>query len=286
MKRVIYDYFIVIIASMALAVSVNVFLLPAKISSGGVGTIGTVLYYFLSVPLSVTNIVLNALIFALGFKFLGRTSVLRSVFGVVAFTISLEITKIIPTYSGDILIAIASGGILMGIALGLVIRAGASTGGSDFLGVIINNISPHLTVSKIIFVLDAIVILLSGVAFRSFEVAIYSLITLYVASVINNAVLSFGNLTKNILVISDNATEISKAIMGIFERGTTGIYCKGMYSNRDKLMIMCVASPREVPKIISCIQKADEKAFVIISDATEVIGEGFKKIRISYRKSG
>lgn len=277
MKKVIYDYFIGVIATIALAVSINVFLLPAKISSGGIATIGTVLYYFFGVPLSVTNIALNALIFVMGFRFLGKTSVMRSVFGVAAFTISLEVTKIIPTYTGDILIAIASGGILMGIALGLVIRAGASTGGSDFLGVIINNISPHLSVSKIIFVLDAVVIFLSGVAFKSFEVAVYSLITLYVSAVINNAVLSFGNLTKNILVISDNATEISKAIMNVFERGTTGIYCKGMYSDKDKLMIMCAASPREVPKIISCIQRTDKKAFVIISDATEVIGEGFKK---------
>lgn len=275
-RKNIKDFFIILIGTIALSTALNVFFVPSKISSGGVSSIGTVLYYIFKVPLSVTNLFFNAILFAFGYRYLGKSSLLKTVVGILLLSVFLGITELIPTYTDDVLIATLAGGVLSGFGIGIIVRTEGSTGGSDFAGLILNRFLPHISVPVIIFGIDTIITIIAGLVFKSVTITFYSAIALLVSAKVSDAVLYFGDVAKSVYIISSKSEEISKKVMGIFERGATGIYCRGMYSNSDSLMLYCVVSPRELPKFISTVRKIDSNAFVVISDAKEVLGEGFK----------
>ena len=270
------DNLSIAIGTLFIALSVEVFLLPSKISCGGISTIGTVLYYTFRIPLSFSNTILNIFLFALGIKFLEKTYVRKTIYGIVLFAVFLEITAVLPDYKGDVLPAVISGGFFLGIGLGLVIRVGGSTGGSDFAGIIGKKIFPYISVPVMISVIDTIIILISGIVFSSFTIVVYSLVVIVISLKISDLIICFGNAARQIIVNSEKSPEIAEVIMKKFGRGVTGIYSKGMYTERDRMLIMTVVNPREVHRIIELIKSHDTNAFVIICEAKEVLGEGFK----------
>ena len=277
-KRIIFEYMMIVLGTFLISYAVNVFLIPLKLSSGGIGSIGTVLLYVFNVPLSVTNIVLNAILFIAGYRFLSKTTLIKTVFGIIFFTIFLQLTTYMHIYKEDILISSLAGGILIGIGVGVVIRTEASTGGSDFAGLMLSKLFPHFSVPVIILFIDCFIIILSGIVFGSITITFYSAIVLVTAAKVSDFVLFVGDRAKMVFVISKSINEVSLCITQKFNRGATGIYCRGMYSSEDKLMLFCALSPRELPKIVKEIKSIDPDAFVVITDAREVIGEGFKKI--------
>ncbi len=276
MKTKIFEYFKISLGTFLIAFAVNVFLLPQKLSSGGIGSIGTVLVYLFNIPISVTNIILNAILFVLGYRYLPKQSLVKTVFGIVMFTLFLEITTYISPYTDDLLISALAGGLFIGLGVGIVIKEEASTGGSDLAGLMLHKVFAHIAIPSIIFVIDSVIIAFSGVVFKSVTVTFYSAIVLFVAAKVSDIVLFIGDKAKLVFVISDNCDKISTCIMQKFNRGATGIYSKGMYYDKDKLTLFCVLSPRETPKLVKEIKTIDENAFVVITDAREVIGEGFK----------
>ena len=271
----------IVLGSFILALGVNLFLTPNKISSGGISSIGTILFHLFGVKMSVTNLALNAVLFLLGFKYLGREAVVKTVIGILALTASLEVTSYLPTYSEDMLLSTVVGGVLVGLGVGLVVRQNASTGGSDFAALVIRRFLPHVSLASIILVLDCAVIIASGIVFRSVTVTIYSVIAMYISSRVTDAVVVFGNKAKAVQIFSDHNEEIADYVMKEFERGATGIHCRGMYSGSEKLMLLCVLSPKELPLLVRTIKQIDPTAFIIINDAKEVLGEGFN-LRADY----
>lgn len=270
------QYFFIILGAFLLSLGLNVFLVPQKISTGGIGTIATVLKHLFSVPLSLTNIILNGILFLFGVKILGKKALIKTVLGIVSLSLFLEITAFIPTYSEDMLASSVLGGILVGIGLGLVIRQGASTGGSDFLALMLYKYFPHISMAKIILTVDMIIVGFSALIFKSVTVGVYSLISLFISSKIADGILIIGDRAKTLFVLSEKSEIIASGIMKNFERGVTGIQAKGMYKKRDSTMLLTAVSPKEVPMIVNYIKNQDEKAFVIINDAHEIWGEGFK----------
>ena len=166
----------------------------------------------------------------------------------------------------------------MGAGIGLSVRADGSTAGSDFAGVIIKKFMPHLSVPVIIFFIDMCIITLSGIIFKSVTVTLYSVVSLLVAAKISDSVLYMGNAAKALHIISDKGDVISNKIIEDFGRGVTGIYSTGMYYKKDKLMLFCVAVPREIPAILRLIHSIDPCAFVVINDTKEVLGKGFNNL--------
>ncbi len=269
------DYLSILTGAFLIALAVNVFLVPSKITSGGISTVGTVALYYLRIPLSVTNLVLNAALFVFGAKNLGKKALIKTVLGIAALTVFFEICSYIPAYSEDMIVSALGGGVILGIGLGLVVRTDGSTGGSDFLGIILHKKLTHMSVANIIFLIDGIIIFLSGIAFGSIRVVVYSVVTLFVATFVCDRVLTFGNAAKSVKIISAHSNEISKAILTRVKRGVTSIRCTGMYSGRERLMLMCIVSPRELPKLESVVAGIDPEAFVVINDVKEVLGRGF-----------
>ena len=180
----------ILIGTFVLALGINIFLVPNKISSGGVSTFGTILLYICGVKMSATNILINMLLFFLGYKYLGKKIVLKTVVGIIALTLSLEITSLMPTFGGNLVLSSILGGMLVGLGVGIVVREHASTGGSDFLALVLKRFLPHISLANIILFIDTIIIILAGIVFKSLSVTLYSIFSMYVSSLFTNFVLS------------------------------------------------------------------------------------------------
>lgn len=276
-SKIIKDYVFIFAGAFLLAVGVNFFLVPMRVSTGGVSGIGTVLYYMLSVPMSVTTLALNAVLFLIGFKTLPRASVIKTAFGIVSLSYFLEVTKSLGEYTEDIFIASVFGGVLIGLGIGLTVLKNASTGGSDFAAVMLNRVFPHISVPAFILIIDAVVILVSGIIFRDYTVMFYSVISLSICSKVADMVLVSGDYAKSVLIISKYSDIIAKNILTTMDRGVTGIYSKGFYNGDDRIMLMCIVRSKEIPRLMSLVRNADTDAFTVVTDVRKVHGKGFRR---------
>ena len=272
------DYLFIALGTFILAIAINVFMAPNKVSAGGITSLGTILLHLFGVRISVTNLVCNVVLFIFGFRKLGRYAVVETASGIVLLSLFLEVTSKIPVYTGDILIASVAGGVLMGTGVGLVVRQGASTGGSDFAGLILKRLLPHIPLATLIMLIDCAIVLASGIVFRSFSVTFYSVLSLFVCSFLTDQIMTFGDSAKMVQIFSSHTQEITEHIIKDFERGVTGIHCVGMFEKNETLMLECIVKPRELPLYLNTVRSIDKNAFVIIANVQEVLGEGFKPI--------
>ncbi|MBQ4515428.1 MAG: YitT family protein, partial [Clostridia bacterium] len=208
-KKYIIDYLYIILGAFILAVAVNCFLVPCKISTGGVSGIATMLYYVFGIPLSVTSLIINSILFFFGYKFLNKTSVVKTAAGIIFLPIFLEITKLFGAFSDDVLISSVFGGVLAGVGVGLPVLKEASTGGSDFAALMLNKKSPYISVATFILLLDAVIIIISGIVFKNYNVMFYSVVSLYINSRVTDNILVRGNYAKSVFIISDNYEKIA-----------------------------------------------------------------------------
>lgn len=280
-SNLVKEYVFIILGSFILALGVNCFLVPLKLSTGGLSGIGTVLYYLFSIPLSATTLALNILLFPIGYKTLGKDSVVKTVTAVLVFPLFLELTEYFGSFTNDIFIASVFGGGLAGLGVGISILKGASTGGTDFSAVMLNKLFPHISITSFILIIDILIVLFSGIVFGNYTSMLYSALALYIGIRVADAVLVRGNYAKSVLIISSKNAEISKNIISVLERGVTGIYSKGLYNNTDGMMLMCVVKSKEIPKLLGIVEKTDESAFTVVSDVREVRGKGFKTMHNS-----
>ena len=273
----ILDFVFIFVGCAVLAAGINLFLAPNMISSGGISSVGTILLHLFGVDLWITNLAANVLLFLLGFRFLGKYAVLKTTAGILFLSMFLWLSDFLPKYTEDKILATVVGGVLVGLGVGLVVRRDGSTGGSDFAALMIKRFLPHVSIANLILVMDCAVILLSGIVFKSVSVTIYSVIAMYISSKITDWVVLLGDAAKSVQILSPKNEEIAAMIMERFERGVTGVHCTGMYTGKDGLMLMCLVSPKELPKLANAVRKIDPSCFMVIGDAREVFGMGFKE---------
>ena len=270
------QYFFIILGAFLLAMGLNVFLVPQRFSTGGIGSIATVLKHLFNIPLSLTTIILNGILFIFGIKLLGKKALVKTILGIALLSLFLEITSYLPKYTDDLLASSIIGGTFVGFGIGLVIRQSASTGGSDFFALMLYKFYLHISVAKIILAVDLVIVSVSALIFKSVTVGVYSIVSLFISTKIADEILIIGDRAKTLFVFSEKSEEIAQGIIKKFGRGVTGIKAKGMYKNQEKTMLLSAVSPKEVPIMVDYIKEEDEKAFIIINDAHEVFGEGFK----------
>lgn len=275
-RAIAKDYLFIVVGTFILAVAINVFMAPNKVSAGGITSLGTILLHLFGIRISVTNLACNIVLFIFGFRKLGKYAVIQTASGIVLLSLFLEVTAKIPVYTGELLIASITGGVLMGTGIGLVVRQGASTGGSDFAGLILKRLFPHISLATWIMLIDCAIVLVSGIVFRSFSVTFYSVLALFVCSLLTDKIMTFGDHAKMVQIFSSHAQEIAEHIIKDFEHGVTGIHCVGMFEKNEALMLECVVKPRELPLYLNMVKQIDKNAFVIIGTVQEVLGEGFK----------
>ncbi len=274
-KSILTDGFMLMLGTLLYAVGSNCFLVPFKLSAGGVNTISVVLLELFNVPLSVTYIIINSTLLVLGYRLLGGVSVLKTIVGILFSSISLQISTHLPQYNGDLIISALAGGILVGTGIGMVVRRQASTGGTDFVALMLHGIFPHISLASFIWIIDCSIISAAGIIFGDFTVVCYTLLSLIVQVKMTDLICTGGNYAKKLHIISEKNTEIANMIMNDFKRGVTALYGKGMYSDNEKMILLCVVSPKELPVVCKKIKSFDSGAFIIVSNAISVYGEGF-----------
>lgn len=278
MKKKIIDYFVIVLGTFILAIGINFFLVPAKISTGGVSGVATMLYHLFHIPVWVTTLVFNLILLASGFKMVKKSTIVKNLTGIILLAVFLRLTENLVSYHEDVLICAVFGGILAGLGVGLTILREGSTGGSDFTALMLNKAIRHISVATFILMIDTGVILASGFVFKDVTIMFYSVLSLYISSKVTDFILIRGDFAKSIYIISKKNREIAEYIMSDIVRGVTGIYSRGCYSGHDHMMLMCIVKSKEAQQILNKVKAIDNEAFVIISEVREVCGAGFKQI--------
>ncbi|WP_291956719.1 YitT family protein [Mahella sp.] len=272
-RDVFYDYLGIIVGTLIVALSFNLFFVPNKIAPGGVGGIATVLYYLFEFPVGTTMLILNIPLFLAGVKVHGAGFGFKTLIATVLLSFFIDAIKLQPLTHNEILASVY-GGIIMGIGLGIVFRSDATTGGTDLAAKIVHKFMPYITMGWLLFMIDTAVVTLAGTVFGP-EQALYAIIALFISSYVIDLIQEGLGSSKAFIVVSDKADEISKAILHDIDRGVTLLEGRGAYTQRKKDVILCVVSRTEVIRLKEIITAIDNKAFLIITDAREVHGEGF-----------
>ncbi|MDT3699124.1 MAG: YitT family protein [Thermincola sp.] len=276
--KVLREYFFILIGVLLTAVGLDMFLVPNRIAAGGVSGIATILHYVAGFPVGTAMLAINIPLFIIGIKQFGLGMGLRSLFGTVTLSLLIDLMASleIPEPTQNPLLASIYGGIIVGIGIGIVFRNKGTTGGTDLAAAIINNYM-KLSVGVVLFIVDASVIIAAGLAFHSAELALYALLTVFLtARVIDIVQEGFGN-TKAALIISNKPEEVADAILKKLDRGVTSLSGKGMYTGNEREVILSVVTRPEISILKDLVHEIDPKAFVILTDVHEVLGEGFKK---------
>ncbi len=276
LKKIIINFIQTIIGTALMAFATDLFLLPNQLSVGGFSGIGTIFYYLFKLPIGTTVFILNIPLFIFALIKNGKRFFLDSIVGTISLSLFLNLFENIGTATHSGFLACIYGGILSGIGTSIVLNANASTGGSDLFAQIVKAYKPNIKTGNIIVILDTIIVIASTIAFGQIEIGLYSAIAIYIMGKVLDIFFEGIDFAKMLIIISPKYQQISDEINSKIRRGTTAIYGKGMYRQDDKNIIMCVASRGEVRQIRKIINDIDKKAFLIITNAREVYGEGFK----------
>jgi uncharacterized membrane-anchored protein YitT (DUF2179 family) len=273
------DYVGITLGALITAAALNLFLIPNKVAAGGVSGLATVLHYVLGWPVGVIMLALNIPLLLGGIKVLGASFGVYTLYGATVMSLAIDLlAPYTPALTQDLLLSSLYGGVLSGIGMGLVFRSGGTTAGTDVLAAILNKLF-GVSVGQALLGADFFVITLAGLIFRSAELPLYGLISLYITTKIIDLVQEGLSTAKAFLIMSGRNQEISQAIQKEIGRGVTFFHGKGGYTGASQDILFCVVSPREVSRIKDLVSRLDRRAFVIVADAHEVLGEGFKELR-------
>lgn len=277
MKKHLKELTLITIGTLLMAFGTAFFLLPNQLSPGGFAGITTITYYLFNLPMGTVMIFLNIPLFIIALIKLGKSFFIKAIIGTGMLSMFLNLFEGANALTSDRLLASIYGGIIIGMGTAIILRANASTGGTELLGNIIVKFKPTARTSNMIILIDTIVVALNVIFFKEIEVGLYSAITIYLVGQMIDIIFEGTNFTKMIFIVSDKHKEISEKIGKDIERGSTGIYARGMYHEEDRMLLWCVASRREIAQIREIATKTDQKAFIVISNSREVYGKGFKK---------
>ena len=276
-RKYTYEVVLTIIGCFIMAFGTSLFLLPNQLSTGGFSGLATISYYLLEIPMGTTIFILNIPLFILGYIRLGKSFLSKCIIGTIFLSIFIDLLEQLPSLTNDKFLACIFGGIIVGIGSAINLKALASTGGSDLMVYIIRSYKPHFLTSTLVLIIDTVIIALNVFFLYNLEIGLYSAIAIYLMTKMIDIIFEGVNFTKTMFIISNKYKKIAKEIGKDINRGSTGIYAKGMYTNEEKMMLFCVGSRTEIAKIKQIAIKIDNKAFIIISNAREAWGKGFKK---------
>lgn len=275
-KKIIIEFLGTIVGSAVMAFGVSSFLLPNQLSSGGFSGVATITYYLLNIPMGLMIMILNVPLFILAGYKIGREFFIKSLIGTVSLSVFIDIFDRYPAVTTDRFLACIYGGAIIGIGTAIILRVGASTGGTELIANIIKVYNPYISMSSYLAVIDIIIIALNVIFFKHIEIGLYSAIAIILMGKVLDIIVEGTDFSKLIFIISKKNDKISKEIGEYIKRGTTGIYGKGMFEDKDRLVLMCAAGRGDVLKIKHIVQENDKDAFIIITNAREVLGKGFK----------
>jgi uncharacterized membrane-anchored protein YitT (DUF2179 family) len=275
------DYFLLLLGALIQALAMDLFLVPGRLAAGGVSGVAQIINRYTGWPIGVMIVLFNLPLFALGWRFLGgRRFMTRTVFAVVAYSLLLDLlAPFVPrdlTTSDPVLNSLY-GGVLGGLGMGLVFRAQGTSGGTDILARLLGNWR-GIPLSQSYLITDAAVVLMAGMAF-SWKLALYALVALYVSGLAAEAASEGSGVVRTATIISSRPQAVADKILREMARGVTMWPGTGMYSGEARQILFCAVSRAEVSQLKALIHEADPSAFVVIGQAHEALGEGFKPLK-------
>ncbi len=278
MKRayMVQEFLVLVIGCFLMALSINQFLDPHGIAPGGVTGLAIVLNNMTKIPVWIMNLIFNIPLFIFAVKLL-KGETLKTLCGIGFLTLFL---KVIPVGSvtNDVLLSAIFGGIVMGIAMGLIFRVNGSTGGTDLLALLINNFFPSMNPPKLTGIADACVVVFSGLVSCNIEVALYSAIALYISVKVSDMIVEGVHTSATFMIVSDKYAELGKVVNEVMNRSATVIDGKGFYSQETKHILMVAVSKKEIVSFKRMIKEIDPACFIMVLSNHETLGEGFKKL--------
>ena len=275
-KQILKEILETILGALIMAAGVSLFLLPNQLSSGGIAGVATIFYYLLNIPMGTVIIAINIPLFLFSMYKVGKMFFLKSTLGTVAMSVFIDLLDKIEPLTNDRFLACIYGGILLGLGTTLLLKAESSTGGSDLISYIAKKYKPTVRSGNIIVIIDIIIIALNVIFFKEIEIGLYSAIAIYIMGKIIDIFFEGINFTKLMIIVSNKSEEIAKQIDKKVARGSTGLFGKGMYTNENKLILMCAAYRKDVARIKIIAKEIDPKSFIVITNSREVVGQGFK----------
>jgi uncharacterized membrane-anchored protein YitT (DUF2179 family) len=267
------DYSLIAGGSLVAGLAYPLFLIPNSIAPGGLTGAAILLNYLFGLPVGAISLLMNLPLFVLCYRSMGREFALRSLAATIFFSLMIDLFKLQPL-TRDTLLGAVYGGVMLGLGLGLILRGGATTGGTDMAARMIHKRFPFLSVGVFLFALDCMVILAAGATIKA-ESALYALICIFVSARIMDLVLAGFGTDKACFVVSAQAGVIAARVLHEMDRGATLLDARGAYSGSSRGMVVSVVSRTEVARVKKIVREEDPRAFMFITDTHETLGEGF-----------
>jgi len=271
--------FRILIGSLLYAVGFQFFLYPNDIVPGGVTGIAMILNYLTSLPVGAVVVLMNVPLFIFSWKKFGMRFIVASILGTALSSAAVDLLAVLQIeITHEPLLAAVYGGIIKGAGLGVIYRAGATTGGSDLIAKYLRHKYQYLNFGTLLLALDAAVIAAFALIFQKFDSAMYAVICMFIAARVIDLVLYGAVNSKVCYIITDESAKVKDAIWQNLHRGVTFLHGEGAWSGTEKNVILCVIKPQQIVELRKQVEAIDEKAFLIVSDAREVFGKGFADI--------
>lgn len=274
----IKNILLIIFGSAIFALGFNMFLQPNNINAGGVSGLGQLLSHITGFgSVAIWSVILNVPLFLLGLRRIGRNFFVGSLAGLALSSLFLELSTTLPTPEVEALLGAIFGGVFTGVGLGMVFLAGASTGGSDIAARLLRPVLPDLPIGRIMMLIDIVIITLTGIVFVDISKTLYSAISLYVCSMVMDGLIYGLDYSGMAIIISDQHEAIGKAINSRLDRGVTVLDGSGFYSGEKKKVLLSAMKKRQTAELKAFVSEIDPDAFIILADAHQVLGDGFKR---------
>ncbi len=274
------DILIITFGSALYSISVNYFTAPNDIAMGGATGIATMINYLSGFPIGTAVFIINIPLFIIAFNFFGLKFIVKTFIATLISSVLLDLFSLfLPAYNGsDKLLAAIFGGVLCGLGLGFIFLRGATSGGTDILAKLVKRKYPHLSMGTTIFICDAVIVISTFFVYKNIESLMYSAIVFFVSSKSVDYIVFGASRSKMLLIITAKEKEVVSLIFKEVRHGATVIPAFGGYTGKSKSVLLSVVRPNEAAKITRIVKNYDPEAFTVISNASEVLGLGFKNI--------
>lgn len=277
-NKTVRDYVLIILGAFIMGFAIKNIYDPVGLVTGGVSGIAIILKDQFGIALWLTNTVLNIPLFIASIYLKGWSFIKRTLVATVALSFSLYVIPEMAFLMDDLFLTALFGGLISGVGAGLVFASQATTGGTDMLAALIQRAVPHYSIAQIMQVLDAIIVVV-GASIFGVTYALYALIAIFAVAKVSDGIIEGLKFSKVAFIISEKTEEIARDIIEVMDRGVTSLDARGMYSGARKDVLFCVVSKKEIVQLKALVVGHDSQAFVIVSDAREVLGEGFIEIK-------
>ena len=273
LKDTIYN----IAGAFLIAVGIYCFSEKINVAPGGVSGIAIMVKYLTNLPVGGVSLVINIPLLLVAYKYIGKQFAVKTMYAIAIYTIVIDgiVTAYFPQYEGDRMLGAIFGGVLLGGGLGLVFTRGASTGGTDIVGYLVERKFPHIPIGKALLLVDCVILAVSVFVFKNIESALYGVVMLYAQSMVINRLVYGAEKGRNLFIISSQSKKIAQRILKERNRGATFLDGHGAYSMKPTNILMCVVRVWEYHHIKEIVYQEDPTAFVIATEAEHIIGEGF-----------